>query len=488
MQRRTKGLLFFFATIFSLALSGQGLDDAYRYSRQQFYGTSRFNSMAGAFNALGGDIGANHLNPASIGVFKKSEMSFTLGVGINTAKSNYYGTEVKASASKPNVNNMGIVFVRELDGNDWKAVNINISYTRKNDFNQTLSFSGNQSQHSFAQHLANSSQGLSPDDLSFDAYQFVEYPAYQAYIIDPIDTADWTYLGAVSPTENKQQRGDLIRSGRMSETLLGIGTNFRDRLYIGGGIHIAGIKYYEEIRFEEEPTNPSDIIRYEYVNYLDVTGTGISFSGGIIARLTDMIRWGISVQSPTYFVNDELFSTSASSEFLDNFRASYSSPEAYYRYNFNTPLRVNTGLGVVIGRKAIISAEYEYQNFKKAKFKENSTLGGYDYRIENEEIELVFRGAHSFRGGIEYRIDPIFIRAGYAFYQYPVKSTFTTVNGNKQLYSIGVGSRYKSLLFDIGYQFSFQESQYLPYNAGFNEVAIFSQNFHSISISTTLRF
>jgi len=95
---------------------GQGLDDAVRYSRQQFYGSARFNGMAGAFNALGGEMGANHLNPASIGVFKKNEMSFTLGLSDRVAKGEYYGTSARAEQARLNVNNLGAVFVRELKG------------------------------------------------------------------------------------------------------------------------------------------------------------------------------------------------------------------------------------------------------------------------------------------------------------------------------------------------------------------------------------
>jgi len=482
------------SVLFPVLINGQGLDDALRYSRQQTNGTARFNSMAGAFNALGGDLGANHLNPASVGVFKKSEMSLTLGLSDRIALSEYYGSKDRGEQARLNMNNMGIVFARELDHPGWKMLNISLSYTRKNDFNELLRYSGNQNEHNFSDYLAGSAQGISPSQLSSGFYQFVEYPAYQTYVIDPIDTTNWTYAGAIAPGENVNQRGDLIRRGRMSETMIGIGANHSDRFYFGAGVHITSINFTEEIRFQEEPETASDLVRYRYSNFLEARGTGFSFSGGVIIRLTDLIRWGASIQSPNYFVNDEAFRTSANSEFLDGFNPSFSTPEAFYRYNINTPLRLNSGLAVVLGQNGIISAEYEYQDYRTTKFKENRIASsGYDFAFENDEIQLAFRQTHSIRSGIEYRINLVSLRAGYAFYQNPVKQSFSGVDRNIHLISAGIGTRYKSWLFDFGYQYNFQNSQYRQYQY-FGDAnptvqpASFSLSQHNISVSATLRF
>jgi len=47
----------------------QNVDDALRYSQIFYNGTARFNSMGGAFTALGGDISSLSLNPAGLGLF-----------------------------------------------------------------------------------------------------------------------------------------------------------------------------------------------------------------------------------------------------------------------------------------------------------------------------------------------------------------------------------------------------------------------------------
>ena len=46
-------------------------------------GTANYIARSGAIGAVGGDIMASHYNPAGLGLFKKSEMSFSSGLNFN---------------------------------------------------------------------------------------------------------------------------------------------------------------------------------------------------------------------------------------------------------------------------------------------------------------------------------------------------------------------------------------------------------------------
>ena len=61
----------------ALATQAQNFEDIVRFSATPNNGTARVSAMGGAFTALGGDISAIAINPASVGVFRKSEISFT---------------------------------------------------------------------------------------------------------------------------------------------------------------------------------------------------------------------------------------------------------------------------------------------------------------------------------------------------------------------------------------------------------------------------
>ena len=47
------------------------------YSRLSYAGSARAAAMGGAFGALGGDISSWNLNPAAVGVFRKSSVTYT---------------------------------------------------------------------------------------------------------------------------------------------------------------------------------------------------------------------------------------------------------------------------------------------------------------------------------------------------------------------------------------------------------------------------
>ena len=59
-------------------LFAQNINDALRYSTTNTTGTARFSALGGAFGALGGDLSALNINPASGAVFTRNTTSFTL--------------------------------------------------------------------------------------------------------------------------------------------------------------------------------------------------------------------------------------------------------------------------------------------------------------------------------------------------------------------------------------------------------------------------
>ena len=69
--------LYFFVSI-TYTSHSQTFEDVLRYSSFYNEGTARFNSMGGAFGALGGDLSAISINPAGSSIFIDSEFGVTL--------------------------------------------------------------------------------------------------------------------------------------------------------------------------------------------------------------------------------------------------------------------------------------------------------------------------------------------------------------------------------------------------------------------------
>jgi hypothetical protein len=121
----------------SVAQNGHGYyNDALRFSRLTFGGSARFQGLGGATTALGGDIGALSSNPAGLGMYNRSDMSITAGIGSASASSNYLGNEQKDKKSFFNFPSTGMVFGGPKDDtiNAWKGGTFGIGLTNLNSF------------------------------------------------------------------------------------------------------------------------------------------------------------------------------------------------------------------------------------------------------------------------------------------------------------------------------------------------------------------
>ena len=133
-----KKLLFILSLVsISASLKAQDLRDAHRYSHQELTGTARFMSLSGAFGALGGDISAMSLNPASSAVFLSSSASVSLGY--RNLENNIRFNDGRSNSEKDEVdlNNVGGVFVFSAnDENDWRKFTLGINYNTESNYEE----------------------------------------------------------------------------------------------------------------------------------------------------------------------------------------------------------------------------------------------------------------------------------------------------------------------------------------------------------------
>ena len=110
-----KKLICISAVILAIPISStaQVASDALRYSNTTVGGTARFMAMGGAFSAVGGDMSSLTFNPAGIGVFTKSQLTFSPGFAFQSTSSQYNGVTNMATQASGNVQNAGLVLALE---------------------------------------------------------------------------------------------------------------------------------------------------------------------------------------------------------------------------------------------------------------------------------------------------------------------------------------------------------------------------------------
>lgn len=443
--------------IFSLGLTGkaQTFEDIVKFGRHTNFGTARVAAMGGAFSALGGDLSAISKNPASVGVFRKSEISFSPLLNFNTTKSGF-GKPEKTSFQ---VGDLGGVVAFYTPTFNWKSMNFSINYSNLNNFNRNTQQLVGVSPASWTDALA-AEAGDTPSDY---LNPFTTGLAYDTYLIN-YDTLANNYFSVLSLSpyhEDVSQQKNITETGNQGEYTFAFGTNYKDKLYLGVSIGIQSIYYKMTSVYIEAPdeNSPSGLDFFEFDEYQKINGVGTNVKVGMIYRPIPQLRFGAAIHSPTWYNITYNASTAMKSSFLtdydpdtqrDRFDYDAYSGELAVDYDMKTPWRAILGVATVLGSKAIISADYEFIKYTSAQF--DNASDNHPYYAENQDIEDFLRPTHNFRAGAEYRFNSTFsLRAGYSFWDSPYHEAVKKSNNRVQSFSAGAGVNLGIFYCDAAY-------------------------------------
>src|SRR5690606_8909066 len=108
-------------------MNAQDETDALRYSFLMPQGTARSMGFGSALGSVGGDFSSLSVNPAGIGVYRRSEFMFTPSFHFGNVEGTYLNNVEDRSKTAFNFSNLGLVLTRSERGkryerSKWKAV------------------------------------------------------------------------------------------------------------------------------------------------------------------------------------------------------------------------------------------------------------------------------------------------------------------------------------------------------------------------------
>jgi hypothetical protein len=478
---------------FSSAFS-QNESDALRYSHRFFGSTARSVGMGGAFASLGGDFSTLGYNPAGIGVFRTTELTFTPSFSMDDVSTRYMRNSVSESKYSFGINNLGLVasFNRNSE-NGWVGTNFGIGYNRHNNFNRNQVIEGVNFNSSMADYFMDGpygANGLHPDQLE----PFWERLAFDTYIIDTVPGFTNWYETPVMLGQT--QREIISTSGHTGEWLFSFGANYEHKFYLGASIGIESVNYERKSNYtEEDDLDLSDFSRFRFSRNLNTSGTGFTFKAGAIYTPFEMIRLGAAIHLPTFYSLTDEFHHEMESWFdTGDYYQAVPTNEAGNRigprvkdYSLTTPFRFISGVGVMLpAQLGVISFDYEYIDYTFMRLRE--TDGGYDFYEENQVIQDVYRATGNLKAGAEIKLGMFMLRGGYAIYGSPYASDQLNKDAGYSLWSAGFGFRESRFFFDFGYSVKSQDEYYFLYDYPDMEPALGKSNNSRFMATVGFRF
>ena len=491
LKSMKKSFIITLLIILSCSLvNAQTAEDALRFSRVLYSGTARFNGLSGAFGAVGADFSSLATNPAGIGLYTASEMTFTIAPTVGSSFTSYNGSTASDNRVNFGIGNIGFIFninpYAKNKNNVLRNVNIGIGFNRQNDFNNRVVIHGVNLKNSMMQSYANTMNERQIDTAQVqDSYPFDFGLAYGTNLVYFDKATKQYYCDAAFGGVIQDKTIDTY--GSMNELDLSIGGNLNDQLYFGLTFGIPSINYYENSVYKETDAKDTipNFISLDYRYNLHTRGTGINLKFGLIYKPADWFRIGASIHTPTWFpsMRDQWFS-SMQSTFVDSlgWNSTQYSPIGTYDYRLTTPFRAMGSLAFIIGQYGLVSADYEYVNYSQARF--NSVDDSY---IDvNNQIKTSYKSWGNIRVGTEWRLFNFRIRGGFAYFSNPYQSKMN--NSERYQVSGGVGYRAKHFFADLTYVWTKMDQSYYLYDPTMVNPTAVTYNTNTLSTTIGLRF
>lgn len=479
-----KIIVMFFLLTGTLTMFAQNHTEALRYSMLGFGGTARYMGVAGAMGAMGADFSALSTNPASIGLYRSSEITFSPSLFYSIAESKYNGTFAEDDKYNFNIGNAGGVFTFNNPSagstSKWQKFQFAFGYNRLANYNDNVSIAGDNPWNSIMTEFSEKATGVHPFNLN----QFDTRLAWDTYLFkDTVrDNNGILHYISVIPDGGVYQMKFIETRGSYNEMTLTLGGNFNDRLYIGGTLGLPTINYRENTTYREFDKGDSIPVFKSLTldDYLNTTGNGINFKLGIIARPFDWVRIGGAIHTPTFFTMRDSYGRTLV-HYRDGMNSMpQKSDDGYFDYSLHTPLRAMVNVGFLIGKYAFIGLDYEFVDYSESRL-DSKRENFYDV---NNTIRESFESTSNIRVGGELNLHPIKLRAGYALNGSPYKDDINDFE--KRSLTFGLGFSDQNYFIDFAWVMNTFSENYYLYNPKYVNAAIIDHS--STNMIMTLGF
>jgi hypothetical protein len=469
-----KVIILAVATLFATNLFAQQPDYALRTAWFTQNGSARNIATGGVMGSLGGEITANHVNPAGLGLFKTSEFVLSPGMNLNNNKFNYRGSDTSNAKNNTVYGASGFIFgFSNNKKSKWTSNAIAISINQVANYNNRISFKGFNNMSSFSeQYLEELTRDLADTNAALSNYIYGSSLAFRTFLIDTTNNAQGKFDGyqsMVPISTGVNQSYDANTTGGYNEVAIGLAGNMEDKMYVGGSLTIPIINYTKDLTYSETDAtnNPNNqFASFTFKESFTSRGIGMGLKLGTIYKPTEFWRVGFAVHTPQVigFKDEVRASLTANTESYARIKTATSDAlnsgnAGKSNYNLVTPWRAIASASYVFReikdtrkQRAFLSADIEYVNYKGSRFSavDQTDMGLKNYYQQvNEVIKETYKGNINVKLGGEIKFHTVMFRLGGAYYGSPYADK--ALKASRMLATGGIGYRDHGIFIDLSY-------------------------------------
>jgi hypothetical protein len=445
-------------------------------------GTARFVGSGGIMGSVGPDISTLSTNPATIGMFSKTEFSFTPSLQVNNTGAEYiqYNNGARNAKlfddTKVNfvLNNLGIVFATRRDRGSLKSSNFAIGLNRTANFNRRVSFGATNNNYNYSEYTARLLSEVLASNLDI-TLENVGYREYAAYGTGVLFAKNGNKMEDFA-NGNVMQSGFKDIKGGINELSFAWAGSIKDKGYVGVSLGIPILNMELNTFFREEAIgNTNNKVNGFYGNFLShqfnetakFSGAGVNLKIGGLVKLNKFARVSGFFHTPTFYNLTENYTITHIANFTNSSNNSATIPASDFEYVMISPLKAGVGLSSIIGKYGFVGVEYEYNSMATTRvdFKTDPLTTNYINNIFKTDLQ----GTHTLKVGGEFAYETLRLRLGYNHRTALYVSDAVVENASLETKTITAGIGYKGKRFAL--DFAFMNTQFSEFNSFYTDGA-----------------
>ncbi len=460
----------------------QNVDNALNFASTSSSGTARSIGFGSTLGSVGGDFSSTSVNPAGLGIYRSNEISFSPLFHDAFSSSMYQQNQTTDQAFKMGVGQFGLVLTdapkgRRYNYRDWKSVAFAVGMERIADFNRNYNYSGNN-------YTSSASQAFEADANrdTMNAYHNGVTGTLGNIGVDAgLLTGDVGFQRTIVPFKSGiLQTNSVQERGSINSVNIGLGGNYKEKILLGVSLGIPVVNYTRNTSYTESPLSPNSNNPYRFNSFTyneetSVNGSGINMKLGLIWKMTENIRIGAAVHTPTYYSLTSVYDFGILSN-VGGTQADYSTRNGGYLpstfdYSYFSPAKAVLSATFLAGKLGFVSADYEYINYSTMHYAfpagtdvVNETSFQQEANAINTSIRKLYTSSSNLRvGGELVLMKHLMLRGGLGFYGSPL------ADGSSDLQRIdvsgGLGVRTRHFFADFGIRNTTYTVSEQPYNS-----------------------